>query len=478
MALKPLSVRGLHGAGALLVIASVLVSIVGPASSGVAASKPPQPDVLPITATFVHPVTTYTVEVSGGTGTIHYAWANSNSCGSFTGGNRPTATWSHPDSNDPNNPGADFAPGSCPNEPVHPGAITVTVTDENYRCVAGYSGSGPGTSPEGGLCVADARSTTTTSTTTTLRPPPVLIPHIVNYVESPELLYKRVMGECSRENLQIAKNGGLFSYIPYFKDVIKGTAGLKEKDTFVETILEKVGLSKVGLGTAAFKKGFAVISIVGDVSAITFNVGALYQGWQAADPPRSDYQKFATVSSVKISLPASLTAYAPKAVTDAGNALLRNGAQLERVSAALLTTFERVQGAYHAKKARFETRQAALAAKFADRAAVLTAAQPALAVKLVAATRSVGAPFTLPASIATAASAKQTTVAPGVQALLTQLGMTSKAFVLAKTQLLGGVKSSFVFPDFLAPPHAAALAKASAVKLHTFATFLRKIAKG
>ncbi|MGZ4382378.1 MAG: hypothetical protein ACXVZ3_13260 [Gaiellaceae bacterium] len=184
----------------------------------------------------------------------------------------------------------------------------------------------------------------------------------------------------------------------------------------------------------------------------------------------------ASPQSVRVTLPPSVTAGAPKPVVDAGNALLANGAELTSVSAALLTTFERVQGAYRAKNAKAEAQQAALCAKLADREAALLAAQPALAANLVAASRSVGQPFTVPASLAAKASAGRTTIAPDVRALLLRLKLTPKALAQAQKQLLGPVSGSFVFPDFLASPASAAKSKQGAQRLHAFAAFLRTIA--
>ncbi len=72
-------------------------------------------------ASFSRPVTTYTVEASDPDGdALTYAWSFNVTCGTTAGGNSTSATWSHPDRS---------IGGNCPDEPVHPGAITVTVTD-------------------------------------------------------------------------------------------------------------------------------------------------------------------------------------------------------------------------------------------------------------------------------------------------------------------------------------------------------------
>ena len=72
-------------------------------------------------ATFERPTTTYHVEASDPDGdALTYAWSFNVACGTTAGGNSTTATWSHPDRS---------IGGNCPDEPVHAGSITVTVTD-------------------------------------------------------------------------------------------------------------------------------------------------------------------------------------------------------------------------------------------------------------------------------------------------------------------------------------------------------------
>jgi hypothetical protein len=402
---------------------------------------------------------------------LSYAWtqtppADDPTCNEFavTPGQPNRAVWAHSDDN-----------GCHHNGIQHEGDVTVVVSDGSFSCTATYHGTLSGTGPVPAPCT-DLRPPTSSAHTTT---GPTLIPRLVNPVEDPTLLYKRVMGELSKENIQIAKDGGLFSFLPsWHKYILKGTAGLKEKDTFVEVILDKVGLSKRGLGTAAFKKGFALISIVGDVSAITFDLAALYQGWQAADPPRSDFGVLAVAKGPHMSLPASVTANAPPAAVQAANALLANAAQLKSANAALLTTFERVQGAFKAGNAAAEAKQAKRGAQLADQAAALMLAQAPLRARLVAATRSFGAPFTMPPDLVAGVSAGRTVLVPEIASAFRQAGLTPKQIALAKKQLLAPAKGSFVFPDFLATPQAAAADRKGAEALRGFAAFLRSIATG
>jgi hypothetical protein len=110
--------------------------------------KEHQPTVGPIEATFVKPVTTYVVSAQGGKGKLHYIWSNSNPCGTFAAADAPTVTWTHPDGS---------GPGVCPEQDVHPGTITVEVSDAHWVCTAVYSGgSGEGKGAEGGTCVLNA----------------------------------------------------------------------------------------------------------------------------------------------------------------------------------------------------------------------------------------------------------------------------------------------------------------------------------
>ena len=86
-------------------------------------------------ATFYSVTVSLETDASAGTPpAFTYQWTNSNPCGQFTGVTSPIAEWRHPD-----------VPGSCPNEPVHPGVITVVVSDAYGAVKCVYSGgSAPG----------------------------------------------------------------------------------------------------------------------------------------------------------------------------------------------------------------------------------------------------------------------------------------------------------------------------------------------
>jgi hypothetical protein len=70
---------------------------------------------------------------------LTYTWSNSNACGTFTWtANSAEAVWLHPDSD---------LPGACPVEDIHPGDITVVVSDGHgaNEIITYHGGSGSGT---------------------------------------------------------------------------------------------------------------------------------------------------------------------------------------------------------------------------------------------------------------------------------------------------------------------------------------------
>lgn len=91
------------------------------------ATEPPAPAAIQIRAlraALVPPITTYEVESLGTAGSFfHFAWSTTATCGAFTSQDSPRATWLHPHSTPP-------LPGECSEGTVHPGAITVVVTDD------------------------------------------------------------------------------------------------------------------------------------------------------------------------------------------------------------------------------------------------------------------------------------------------------------------------------------------------------------
>jgi hypothetical protein len=125
------------------------------------------PKITEFSASFVAPLTTYQVLATdpdpGDTGRLKFTWAKKQlkPCGVFTPRGQ-IATWSHPD--------ASFKPpGDCPDEPVHPATITVSVSDgKGESCTVTYphgSAPTPGFDPGEtcknvglpGLAPADAR---------------------------------------------------------------------------------------------------------------------------------------------------------------------------------------------------------------------------------------------------------------------------------------------------------------------------------
>src|SRR6185503_3006989 len=84
------------------------------------------PNVGGIIATFVQPVTSYTVQASDPDGDpLRYSWTSTNPFGTYTGATTQTFAWSHPHP-------------PCPDETSHPGTITVQINDEHYILTRNY----------------------------------------------------------------------------------------------------------------------------------------------------------------------------------------------------------------------------------------------------------------------------------------------------------------------------------------------------
>jgi len=219
------------GPGAARIAAWLLCAVgIGlAAAAGAAASTPPT--LSPIVATFAMPVTTYTISApTGGTPPYHYKWTNSNSCGTFLAVDAPTAEWSHPDSSD--GTGADFKTGPCPNEPVHPGVITVTVTDANFVCTESYpNGSAPGGPVTGATPTCTALAGTTPPATTTTAPPKAkpdctkeelalaeAQARVKALNEAAAELYAEATAAKQRADLESQKWFGIAKFVPFAQD--------------------------------------------------------------------------------------------------------------------------------------------------------------------------------------------------------------------------------------------------------------------
>ena len=130
-------------------------------TSGQQANRPPEAGA--IQATQVGTTTSYTVQnVRDPDGdTLRYLWTTTNQCGPPVGHSTPTLSWPHPHP-------------PCPEEPVHPATITVTIDDGRFSIRREYlrgSAAGLGTVPAAGVGISTiAPSPTAAIPTTTSRP--------------------------------------------------------------------------------------------------------------------------------------------------------------------------------------------------------------------------------------------------------------------------------------------------------------------
>ncbi len=163
-----MTVGGLAGAGSTgtgtTPTAQPTATLGTPAPSGSAAPNLP-PVVGPIIAVFNAPQTSYTVQATDPEGkSMTYTWTKTNPCGTFTFTNN-IAIWNHPD-----------VPGGCPAEDIHPGTITVNVSDGVNQVQRVYTqGSAPGTGnvPPAAtpLPTTTSRAATATATSTSTPTP-------------------------------------------------------------------------------------------------------------------------------------------------------------------------------------------------------------------------------------------------------------------------------------------------------------------
>lgn len=132
-------------AGAVVIVGVLVLPAGGrPANAG----GNPMPEVSVITAVFNKPSTTYSVVATDPLDDfLTYQWSHTNArpCGNWTDPRAPTYTWNHPHR---------ALGGDCPEEEVHPGTITVVVSDGVWNCAAVYTkGSAPGPGDAPGTCV-------------------------------------------------------------------------------------------------------------------------------------------------------------------------------------------------------------------------------------------------------------------------------------------------------------------------------------
>ncbi len=250
-----------------------------------------------------------------------------------------------------------------------------------------------------------------------------------------------------------------------------GSKGLDQKDeraiahaldTFEEFESEKV----------------RVMQILADTDDASAGAFATLASLQAEDPPRYDFQRFASASASSPRLPASLTRRAPRAVVSAANAVIANASSFRSDAAALLTTFERLQGAFGDGNGEAEAAQAAHGVALADKEAALIAAAQKLDARLISAVRrKLHARHVSAAALRRLSRTRRSGLAPEVASLLRKMGLTA-AQVRSDAKRVGRPRGSLTVPEFAVQKHLYKVDVAAAAKTRAFAAFLHEIAEG
>lgn len=364
----------------------------------------------------------------------------------------------------------DAAPDSCNHLKMgpsgHQGVVTVVVTGGGWECTASYDGTNDGVG-KAASCREIPKPTPTTTPTTPRRPGPVLIPLHGNPVDDPIIAGKKASHAAALENLQTAKDGGLFAFIPYFKDFNKAL-GLGGKVP---------GWKEKALGKALGTVG-AAISIIGDATATEFYIAYGIEEKWAQDPPRKDY-RVPVVAHVRAPAQVAAGALVTPALAGALNAASANSASLVAQIEAMTLAFERADGAVNAKDVHWESAQAASAASFAAAAAGFALRGSTLRAQLVAALKAnrPSLAFSVPAVAlpAIAAAAQHRSPPAGLAAALARAGVSARrawTAILAAPTAAGDLSLT----GFLASPGLRASDRKLASSLRALAATLNRIA--
>ena len=225
-------------------------------------------------------------------------------------------------------------------------------------------------------------------------------------------------------------------------------------------------------------KGVNTIRVMADTEQAADAAFFSLESLQAADPPRYDFQRFARASASSPRLPASLTRGVRHAVVAAADAVLANAASFRSFAAALLATFERLQGAFGAGNGEAEASQARHGVSLAEKEAALIAAAPKLDKRLATAVgKSLRVRHISRAALRRLARARHTGFAPAITALMRKLGLTATQ-IKAVGKHVGKPRGSLTLPEFADQKRQYKLDAATAAKAKAFASFLREIAAG
>ena len=279
-------------------------------------------------------------------------------------------------------------------------------------------------------------------------------------------VFKRACEADSKDNLEIAADGGLLHFLGKFGETKVGSTGK-----------ESLSLLK-DLGTQVGKVAEPIVKTIGRATSVVFYVGAYWEWTCANDPPDPNYTALTHAQA-----PPGFLVQAgpgmPAAVASALNPLLVNARDSAGTWAALIASLQRAEGADTHGDAHWEKAQSAAAAASALSAAKLLDAAPRLRATLATALRRSGIRFSLPArgvdavekTLATSGLPKDTTD------LLRLLGVPPAGIAAARRDIGRTITTShrisaLTVPGFLTGGKQAAADKSLARSLRALASLL------
>lgn len=325
--------------------------------------------------------------------------------------------WHHPDPQDSVPLGRYHCNHQLEGPSGHQGVVTVTVTQGTWVCTASYDGTNSGKGKAASCHQEVASGPPSSKPTIAPRPSPTPIPLHGSPVDGPIETAKKAAAEDAKDNLDIAKHGGLLAFVPGFKEEKRLTGLAAGTQT-----AEAVGVAK----SLKFVKDVA--ETVGEATSVVFYVGAYFETMWANDPPDANFK---SIVKLKVVAPTKVMPSTRISTTlaNALNGLMKNDAMFVANLQAMTISFERAQGAVGAKSARFESIQTRLASGYALQASALLAVQPMLQRKVLVALKGsrLSNSLNIPAKlVAPFAAAEQSQAAPiGFLKLLESYGFSN-----------------------------------------------------